>query len=173
MDRNNCEFKFSGEPRGSVCSRVSVRRTGLVASTRRRFDNFSMSRRFRGRASLQSSLACITVSNCIPPKTTRLQPCCRNSSRKLHARKRIFSTGSALTETKFFAVKRTRTATDYLRISTTSARCWRRYSPWPISPMSKCMGRAEELEKLKAPLAHLKSSVVYTRNDAVALTSVF
>ncbi len=34
-------------------------------------------------------------------------------------------------------------------------------------------GPPEELEKLKAPLAHLKSSVVYARNDAVALTSVF
>jgi hypothetical protein len=37
----------------------------------------------------------------------------------------------------------------------------------------KVHGRPEELEKLKAPLAHLKSSVVYARNDAVALTSVF
>lgn len=34
-------------------------------------------------------------------------------------------------------------------------------------------GTAEELETLKAPLPHLKSSVVYARNDAVALTSVF
>jgi len=37
----------------------------------------------------------------------------------------------------------------------------------------KVPGPPEELEKLKAPLAHLKSSVVYARNDAVALTSVF
>jgi len=36
----------------------------------------------------------------------------------------------------------------------------------------KVPGPPEELEKLKAPLAHLKSSVVYARNDAVALTSV-
>jgi len=34
-------------------------------------------------------------------------------------------------------------------------------------------GPPEELEKLKAPLEHFKSSVVYARNDAVALTSVF
>jgi hypothetical protein len=37
----------------------------------------------------------------------------------------------------------------------------------------KVPGPPEELEKLKALLAHLKSSVVYARNDAVALTSVF
>ena len=37
----------------------------------------------------------------------------------------------------------------------------------------KVPGPPEELEKLKAPLAHSKSSVVYARNDAVALTSVF
>jgi hypothetical protein len=34
-------------------------------------------------------------------------------------------------------------------------------------------GPPEELEKLKAPLAHFTSSAVYARNDAVALTSVF
>src|SRR5213595_622025 len=37
----------------------------------------------------------------------------------------------------------------------------------------KVPGPPEELERLKAPLAQLKSSVVYARNDAVALTSVF
>ena len=37
----------------------------------------------------------------------------------------------------------------------------------------KVPGPPEELEKLKAPLAPLKSSVVYARNDAVVLTSVF
>jgi hypothetical protein len=37
----------------------------------------------------------------------------------------------------------------------------------------KVPGPPEELEKLKAPLAHFESSVVYARNDVVVLTSVF
>jgi len=95
MDRNNCEFKFSGEPRGSVRSRVSVRRTALVASTNGGFDNFSVSRRFRARAFLQTS-----------------------------------------------------------------------------SPVSKCMGHPRSSKNWKLRSRIFKSSVVYARNDAVALTSV-
>jgi hypothetical protein len=45
---------------------------------------------------------------------------------KTASEKRISSTGSALTAMKFFAVKRTRMPTAYLRISTMSARCWRK-----------------------------------------------
>src|SRR5439155_3598101 len=102
----------------------------------------------------------------------RLRLCCRTLSRKLQARMRIFSMCSALTRTKFSAAKRTKAPTACFSSDNVGA-LLEEMLKMPDLTRVKVPGPPEELEKLKAPLAHFKSSVVYARNDAVALTSVF
>src|SRR5206468_7899080 len=89
-----------------------VDRPPRVASTYRLFDTFAPE-------SYVSSMS-------IPPKSTRLRPCCHKFVEKTASEKENLFYGFSVNGDEVFAVKHTRTPTAYLRISTMSARCWRK-----------------------------------------------